>query len=65
MTALYVRFHVWRGFSLFNSKPDFFSYVFRLGFCTVYVCKVCLLNAYRKLRTTIENVVGDHDREGR
>jgi hypothetical protein len=35
--------------------------VFRLGFVTVYVCKRCLLEAYRKLRTTIEEVVGKEE----
>ncbi len=64
MTALYVRFHRWQGFALTNLEPDLFSYVFKLGFCTVYVCRQCLLEAYRKLRRTIEEVVRK-DGEGR
>lgn len=59
MTALYLRFHRWRGFALTNVEPDLFHVVFRLGFVTVYVCKRCLLEAYRKLRSTIEEVVGE------
>jgi hypothetical protein len=61
MTALYIRFHRWRGFALTNVEPDLFHVVFRLGFVTVYVCKRCLLEAYRKLRTTIEEVVGKEE----
>jgi hypothetical protein len=61
MTALYLRFHRWRGFALTNVEPDLFHVVFRLGFVTVYVCKRCLLDAYRKLRTTIEEVVGKEE----
>lgn len=53
MTALYIRMHAWRGFSLTNIEPDLFSYVFRFGFCTLYVCRVCLLDAYRKLRRAV------------
>jgi hypothetical protein len=64
VTALYIRFHRWRGVTLFNSEPDLFSHVFRLGFVTVYVCRQCLLEAYRKLRRTIEEVVRK-DGEGR
>ena len=64
MTALYLRFHRWQGFALTNLEPDLFSYVFKMGFVTVYVCKQCLLEAYRKLRRTIEEVVRK-DGEGR
>lgn len=64
MKAIYLRFHRWRGMTLFNSEPDLFSHVFKLGFVTVYVCKRCLLEAYRKLRSTIEDAVGRNE-EGR
>lgn len=64
MTALYVRFHRWHGFSLFNSEPDLFSYVFKLGFCTLYVCKTCLLGTIRKLRATISEAISKSE-EGR
>lgn len=57
MTALYIRFHRWRGFALTNVEPELFHVVYKLGFCTVYVCKQCLLGAYRKLRRTIEEAV--------
>jgi hypothetical protein len=59
VTAVYIRFHRWQGFALTNLEPDLFSYVFKVGFCTIYVCKQCLLEAYRKLRRTIERAVDD------
>jgi hypothetical protein len=61
VTALYLRFHRWRRPSLVNIEPDLFHHVYGLGFVTVYVCKRCLLEAYRKLRTTIEEVVGKEE----
>lgn len=65
MTAITFRFHRWRGcLSLPNVEPDLFHFVFGLGFCTVYVEKNSLLEAYRKLRRTIEEVVRK-DGEGR
>ncbi len=57
MTGLYLRFHGWRGMSLVNIEPDLFHWVGRFGFVTVYVCKTCLLDAYRKLRRAIEKAV--------
>lgn len=57
MTAIYIRFHGWRGIALTNDEPDLFSFVFVLGFLTVHICKRCVLTAYQKLRGTIEHVV--------
>ena len=54
MTALYLRFHRWQGFSLANAERDLFHFVFKLGFVTAYIEKNSLLEAYRKLRRTIE-----------
>lgn len=64
MTALYIRFHRWQGFALTNVEPDLFSYVFKLGFCTVYVCKACLLGTIRKLRGAIADAINKSE-EGR
>jgi hypothetical protein len=64
VTALYIRFHRWCGFSQANIEPDLFHYVVKLGFVTVYIEKNSLLEAYRKLRRTIEEVVRK-DGEGR
>lgn len=64
MTALYIRFHRWCGFSRANLEPDLFHWVVKAGFVTVYIEKKGLLEAYRKLRTTIEEVVRK-DGEGR
>lgn len=61
MTGLYLRFHGWRGVALTNVEPDLFSYVFRLGFCTLYVCRTCLLDAYRKLRRTMQGEIDRHE----
>jgi len=68
MTGVYIRLHRWRGFSRSNVEPDLFHYVAKLGFVTVYLCKVCLLDAYRKLRATVQEAIAlaDHNnREGR
>jgi hypothetical protein len=62
VTALYVCFHRWRGFALTNVEPDLFHVVFKLGFCTLYVCKRCLVDAYRKLRCTVVDAVSKSDR---
>ena len=64
MTALYLRFHRWRGFPLMGTEPDLFAYVIPMGFATLFVCKVCLIEARRKLRRTIADVL-PHDGEGR
>lgn len=58
MTALYLRFHRWRGFPLMpGEQADLFAYVIPLGFATLFVCKVCLIEARRKLRKTIAEVI--------
>ncbi|MCC2649909.1 MAG: hypothetical protein K0R61_21 [Microvirga sp.] len=58
MTAITFRFHRWQGFARSNLEPDLFHFVVKAGFVTVYIEKKSLLEAYRKLRTTIEEVVG-------
>lgn len=63
MTGLYLRFHVWRGVSLVNLEPDLFHYVVRLGFVTIYVCKRCLLDAYRKMRSAVQNAIAPAERD--
>lgn len=57
MTGLYVRFHGWRGMSLANIEPDLFHHVFGLGFVTVYVCKRCILDAYRKMKCAAQEAL--------
>lgn len=64
MTALYIRFHRWRGFPLQADEPDLFHHVTPLGFCTVFVCKECLIEARRKLRAAIAERIRK-DEEGR
>lgn len=61
MTALYIRFHRWERPSRTNAVPDLFHHVFGVGFVTVYVCRLCLLNAYRKLKGTIQEAVSKTD----
>lgn len=58
MTSLYLRFHVWRGMSFVNIEPDLFHYVFKIGFVTVYICRRCLLDAYRKMKCTAQEALG-------
>ena len=65
MTALYIRFHGWERPSRTNAEPDLFHWVCGCGFFTVYVCKQCLLNAYRKLRATVQQSVETVDRAQR
>lgn len=66
MTALYLRFHRWQGFALTNVEPDLFHVVFKLGFCTIYICKRCLFDAYRKMRCAVVDAVAmSEPREGR
>lgn len=65
MTALYIRFHRWERPSRTNAEPDLFHHVIGLGFVTVYVCRQCLLNAYRKLRGTIVESVDEVEEQVR
>lgn len=66
MNPIYIRFHRWRSVSLFNPERDLFHHVARLGFVTIYVCKRCLLDAYRRMRCTVADAVAMSDpREGR
>lgn len=60
MTALYLRFHRWRGFPLMGTEPDLFHLRVPFGFATLFICKVCLIEARRKLRTAAETVVERH-----
>jgi hypothetical protein len=64
VTGIYIRFHRWCGFSLFNAEQDLFHHVVKVGFVTVYIEKASLLAAYRKLRTAIAERVR-RDQEGR
>jgi hypothetical protein len=66
MTAIYFRFHRWRGFPVYlDEQLDLLHVVIPLGFCTVFICKVCLIEARRKLRRTIADVLPGDDGEGR
>lgn len=65
MKGIYIRFHRWRGcMSIPNIEPDLFHYVFGCGFFTIYIEKKSLLEAYRKLRSTIDEAVRKSE-EGR
>lgn len=58
MTALYLRFHRWQGFPLMaGEQADLFSYVIPLGFATLFVCKVCLIETRRKLRMSLAEAI--------
>lgn len=66
MTAIYLRFHRWRGFPLHaEEQRDLFHVVIPMGFATLFVCRVCLIEARRKLRQTISDVLPGDDGEGR
>lgn len=64
MTGLYFRFHGWRGFSLANDQGDFFHYVWRLGFVTIYVCRICVLDAYRNMKVAARDALALLNRDG-
>ena len=53
-----ISLHMWRGVGP-DVEPDLFVFRFRLGFITVSVCRASLLEAYRKLRRTIERAIDD------
>lgn len=64
MTALYLRFHRWSGFALEPDEPDLFHAQVCFGFATLFVCKVCLIEARRKLRQAITERIAK-DEEGK
>ncbi len=49
MTALYLRFHRWRGIGR-EPQGDLFACAVRLGFATLYVCRVCLVERLQQLK---------------
>lgn len=55
--------HWWRGWGQ-DQQPDLFVWRFRLGFVTLAIERVDLLQAYRKLRKAIADRI-EHDRRGR
>ena len=55
--------HLWRGFGFDAQQDLFFWWRFRLGFLTVAVERVDVLEAYRKLRKAIAERI-EHDRRG-
>lgn len=72
--SLDLSFHGWRGIGP-DVQPDLFEFRWRLGFVTASLCKVCVLDAYEKLRGTIAETIStleqrcregnDYDRHGR
>jgi len=64
VTALYLRFHRWRGFPLEPDEPDLFHAQIPLGFATLFICKECLIETRRKLRAAIAERIAK-DEEGR
>lgn len=63
MTAFYFRTHRWRGFPLEPDEPDLFHAQICFGFATLFICKVCLIEARRKLRAAIAERISK-DEEG-
>lgn len=49
MTALYLRFHGWRGFGR-QQQGDLFVCACRLGFATLYICRSCLVERLQQLK---------------
>lgn len=57
MNAIYIRFHAWRAFRLQPDEPELFHVVVPLGFVSLFICRTCLIDARRKLRSAIEEAV--------
>ncbi|KAF0102204.1 MAG: hypothetical protein FD144_2639 [Rhodospirillaceae bacterium] len=57
MTAIYLRFHAWRAFHLQADEPELFHVVIPMGFVSLCICRICLIDVRRKLRRTIEEAV--------
>jgi hypothetical protein len=57
VTAIYLRFHAWRAFRLRPDEPELFHFVVSLGFVSLFICRTCLIDARRKLRSAIEEAV--------
>ena len=60
MTAAYIRFHAWRSFRLQPDEPELFHVVIPMGFVSLFICRTCLIDARRKLRSAIaESIAKD------
>lgn len=56
MNGLSLDVHGWRGIGP-DIEPDLFVWRWRLGFLTLSVCRVCLLDRVRLLRGTAQQAV--------
>ena len=56
MSSLDLSLHWWRGIGPARG-PCLFRLRWRVGFFTFSICRVCLLDRYRKLRRTIDDAV--------
>lgn len=54
--SLSLSLHLWRGIGP-DVEPDLFVFRWRLGFLTVCVCRVCVLERYRKLKAAIGQAI--------
>lgn len=48
-----IEIHAWRGLGPVLQK-DLFYFGFRLGFVTLSICRVCVIDSYKMLRESIE-----------
>lgn len=56
MKAIYLRFNRWAGIGR-AEQGDLFSCAFRLGFVTLFVCRVCLITRIQETRDTINEAI--------
>lgn len=59
--GLTLELHWWRGIGP-TVQRDLFWYGYRFGFLTLSICRVCVIESYRKLRETIEQSVETSER---
>lgn len=55
MKSISLSFHGWRGFGR-AVQGDFFIVAFRLGFATLYVCRICLVERLQQLKALTRDI---------
>lgn len=60
--GLSVELHWWRGIGP-TVQRDLFFYGFRLGFVTLSICRVCVIDSYAKLREAVESRISADERK--
>lgn len=62
MRSIALSLHAWRGFGR-AAQGDIFICSVRLGFMSLHVCRVCLVERLQQLKAVIEDVEGNANPE--